>query len=215
MIDPKTTIDAAQSGLDALRWTGLVEPMVLTLRLEGSGMRVFWCKTVARESHPNPGNATKKMPPTNMSDEKAAEWRKRHKSAYSHPVDIKVWKQSDIRIVSPLSKSTTQKDVLEFAKQVSDALFGDEIVEVEVARYINGSTIGVTAYELPAGKKIRNGDDDANSYDLSEIVILRNGRTCWEEYPKAGTVDVQPDFEGKLGYIVDEDERDRLRDLEI
>lgn len=215
MIDAQTTIEAAQAGLDALRWTGLVEPMVLTLRLEGPFMRVVWCKTVARESHPNPGNATKKMPPANMSEGKAAEWRKTQNSAYSHPVDIKVWKQSDLRIDNPLEKSTTQADAISFAKEITNSLFGDEIVEVEIARYINGSTIGVTAYEFPSAKRIRNGDDDANSFDLSEIVILRNGRTCWEEYPKAGTVDVQPDFEGKLGYVVDEDERDRLRDLEI
>ena len=75
--------------------------------------------------------------------------------------------------------------------------------------------MGVTAYELPEGRKVRHGDENADSFPLSELVILRHGRTCWEEYPKTGTVDVQPDFEGKLGFVVDDDERKRLDDLSL
>jgi hypothetical protein len=208
-------ITAARAGLESLRIRGLVEPQCLLLMLEGERLRWQYFKFCALPGHPKPGNASKRMPPANMSREKEDEWRRNQSSMYSHPVEVACFRQSEGRIANPLVGLTSQKDAVSVATEISRVLFGEESTEVEIARRIGPGEMGVTAYELPAGRLVRHGDDDADAFPLSELVILRHGRTCWEEYPKAGTVDVQPDFEGKLGFVVDEDERRRLDDLSI
>lgn len=208
-------ITVARAGLESLRTRGIVEPQCLLLQLNGSQLHWQYFKFIARTGHPHPGNAIKRMPPANMTKEKAAEWRSRQSSLYSHPCDFNCFRQSDGYITAPWSDTLPQQAALAAAAEIALTLFGDEIMEVEIARYTGPGQIGVTAYELPSKKKVRHGDDDADQFRLSEIVLLRNGRTCWEEYPKVGTIDVQPDFEGKLGFVVDENERQRLDDLSI
>lgn len=208
-------ITAARAGLESLRTRGLVEPQGLCLRLNGSQLDWSFFKFVARKGHPHPGNAHRRMPPANMSDEKADEWRKKQTSHYSHPCDVTCFRQSAGHIAGPWTDALPQAAAIDVAREVAAALFGDEILDVEIARYVGPSEMGVTAYELPSGKLVRHGADDADSFRLSEIVLLRNGRTCWEEYPRSGTVDIQPDFEGKTGCIVDEAERCRIEEETI
>jgi hypothetical protein len=209
-VNTSELITAVRTGLESLRVRGLVDPQGLTLRLEGPEFYWGFFKFCALPGHPRPGNASGRMPPTNMSEEKSREWYETQRSLYSHPVDLACFAQSVGRIRNPLTEGMSQVDALDFARDVSTALFGDEITEVEIARRLGPGEMGVTGYELPSGRKVRHGDEDADRFPLAELVLLRHGRTCWEEYPRSGTVEMQPDFEGKLGYIVDEKERARL-----
>lgn len=204
-------ITAAGAGLESLRKRGLVEPQCLLLRLEGSQLYWAWFKFVALPGHPNPGNACKGELPTNAAPGSERRLPAR-RGGYSHPIELACFRQSAGRVPSFVAENIPQAEALALAKEISLALFGDEITEVEIARRIAPGTMGVAAYELPDCRRVRNGDEGAGDQPLSEIVILRHGRTCWEEFPREGTVDVQPDFEGQKGFIVDEQERRRIDD---
>ena len=94
------------------------------------------------------------MPPTNMNPEKAEEWRAKQSSLYSHPADLACFRQSTGFIANMLAEKMPQADALLFAKELSAALFGEEIVEVEICAkngtYRNGRcglrTAGMQAY---------------------------------------------------------------------
>ena len=211
-MDLSKLITAARAGLESLRVRGLVEPQCLLLQLNGRQLHWSFFKFVALPGHPSPGNASKRMPPTNMSPDKAEDWYAEQRSLYSHPCEVSCVRQSSGYIPAPWSESLSQVDAIAAARNVAELLFGDEILDAEIARYTRPGEMGVTTYELPSGRRVRHGDEDADRFPLSEIVLLRNGRSCWEEYPRVGTVDVQPDFEGMLGLVVDEAERRRIDD---
>ena len=114
-------ITACRAGLESLRTRGLVDPQCLMIRLEGSQLRWSYFKFSALPGHPAPGNAHRRMPPTNMNPEKAEEWRAKQSSLYSHPADLACFRQSTGFIANMLAEKMPQADALLFAKELSAA----------------------------------------------------------------------------------------------